>query len=788
MKKVLSIVLSVVMVLCMMPVMAFADTAVTFTDANDIEHSEAVYSLAALDIIDGYTDGTYKPAKTVTRAEMSKIIATLLNGGTAPVVGTAATYTDTQGHWAAGYIEYCNSLGIVAGVGEGKFNPDATVTAEQAAKMLLIAQGYNADVEGLVGAGWDSNTNVLANQNGYYTDLTDIVTAAGLTREHAAQMVYNVFDAEVIVKQNSVNKETGVVTTSYYPGGELVAAKYLGLKDYAGVISEITYDKKDAVYVYTVGDTTFKSATDYTALFGQNVKVLYKVEKSKTVVYGMFADESSVAYTGVWGDIDASTLKADKKTVKINGTVYKLNTGAIPTPAAEYDLDAVTSGPAAYVEIKAIDAEDDGDIDSIVYSPLYVTKVTYVGKTQFTVEAGGTQNFEDVIVYDGIAKNDFVAVTTDLKTGDKAFTKIETLKDVKATSTKGKNVTINGTSYKNLAGLTAGAEYDAVGILNGYAVIASSASVKADVTKYAVVTGKKMTSDYDNAYTVRILTSAGTEVEAPVKAAAYNSVKVGDFVKFKADDKYTFEQAAAVTNSGFDAKTTGAFTKKTDDAAAKIGGYGIAADAVIFVATTNDDGDTTYSVIKGSDLAAKTEAANKLAFIADDKATGFSNVALAYVGQAATTSDSYAYVTDDCVTNVDADGVTTYTVTLSTGTFETKSSVSVAGVVKGAIVSYTVDTENKIKAIKVVGAAATALTAYDGTVYKFADSAATYKLADKATTMYIDSEAKTVAEGGAIALADKDADGKYINNVKYVLDSKGEKIELLVVDVNNKMA
>ena len=192
MKKVLSIVLSLVMVLCMMPVMAFAGTTdeatgTSFSDASSITHSEAVYSLAALNIINGYTDGTYMPAKTVTRAEMCKMIATLYNGGTEPVLSTTTTsYTDTKGHWAAGYIEYCTSLGIVAGVGGGKFDPDSTVTAEQAAKMLLIAQGYNASVEGLVGDSWAGNTNVLANQNDYYKELADISTGAGLIREHAS--------------------------------------------------------------------------------------------------------------------------------------------------------------------------------------------------------------------------------------------------------------------------------------------------------------------------------------------------------------------------------------------------------------------------------------------------------------------------------------------------------------------------------------------------------------------------------------------------------------------------
>ena len=97
MKKVLSIVLSIVMVLCMMPAMAFAGTA-DFTDDAAINHGTAVDTLAALAVLEGYPDGSFQPAKVVTRAEMAKIIATVLNGGEAPVLSTTTTsYNDTKG-------------------------------------------------------------------------------------------------------------------------------------------------------------------------------------------------------------------------------------------------------------------------------------------------------------------------------------------------------------------------------------------------------------------------------------------------------------------------------------------------------------------------------------------------------------------------------------------------------------------------------------------------------------------------------------------------------------------
>ena len=807
MKKVLSIVLSLVMVLCLTPAMAFAGTdeavGTSFSDADSITHSEAVYSLAALNIINGYTDGTYKPAKTVTRAEMCKMIATLYNGGTEPVLSTTTTsYTDTKGHWAAGYIEYCTSLGIVAGVGGGRFSPDATVTAEQAAKMLLIAQGYNADVEGLVGASWAGNTNVLANQNDYYKELADISTGAGLVREHAAQMIYNGLDAKVIKKSNSVNQATGEVITIYEPSEQSVANKYLSLQEKSAVLNAISYNEKDAEYEYSIGTVKddddkdvadiYKSSVNYTALFGQNVKVLYKVEKNKTVVYGMYADDSSVLYEGVWGDVDATTLK--NKKVKIDGTEYKLDGSDIPTPIAEYTGKAAESSVPAYAAIKVIDIDNDGDIDKITYSPVSVGEITYVGKTQFTIKMNQTtetKNFDDVVAYDNMEKNDLVAVSHDLKTDKTAYTELETLKDVKVTSTKGDTATIDGKAYENAAGLTAGSEYDAVGILNGYVVIAKGDTTKGDVTDYAVVTGTKIVNDYKVTYKAMLLMSDGTETEVTTDKD-YQSLN-GQMVTYEvSDEKYELTAAATTAkDTGFDvAAASGTFVKKTTDNPAKITiddkNYGINDNAVIFVKSEKDD-ETVYSVIKGSDLAAKTTAEIKNVYAEENDSTGYTNVVLAYIESAATETTTYAYVTDDPIKNV-ADGKTSYTLTLSTGEFVTIDGLAdAADLKKGDVISYTLNDDKKVKKVTTISEKS-AVTAYDGTNITL-EGLNAMKFTDDATIIYIDSDAKTVAEGGTIALADKNSDGNYVKNVIYAKGTGDDanKIDLLVVDVNNEM-
>ena len=148
-----------------------------FSDQSKIKNTEAVDMCVALNIIGGYPDGSYKPEGNITRAEFAKMICVLLNGGTTPATATntTPTFNDVRGNanaaWAEGFIEYCYAKGIVSGVGGGKFAPNGNVTATEAAKMLLVALGYNATVENYTGASWALKVNVQANQDGLYKGL-----------------------------------------------------------------------------------------------------------------------------------------------------------------------------------------------------------------------------------------------------------------------------------------------------------------------------------------------------------------------------------------------------------------------------------------------------------------------------------------------------------------------------------------------------------------------------------------------------------------------------------------
>ena len=79
-----------------------------FTDQADIKvDADVVDTLVSLGVIEGFEDGSFQPNGTVTRAQMAKMIYVLRTGNSdaSAYNNDKTTFTDINGHWAAGYIQ-----------------------------------------------------------------------------------------------------------------------------------------------------------------------------------------------------------------------------------------------------------------------------------------------------------------------------------------------------------------------------------------------------------------------------------------------------------------------------------------------------------------------------------------------------------------------------------------------------------------------------------------------------------------------------------------------------------
>ena len=607
----------------------FASAA--FTDSADIKATEAVDTLTALGIIDGYSDGSFKPNGTVTRAEMAKMIFVLWNGGKSDASAYQSmnsAFADTKNHWAAGYVNFCASNHIIAGKSASTFAPNATVTGQEAAKMLLVVAGYDPAKAGLTGPQWAQNTMSYAGLAGLFDDVDSPVEQA-LPRQYAAQMIYNALDVNRVKWSTDSNSfdEIQAWSGSGFTK-ETLGSKYMDLVRDGKDVDDALYligtkkeDGRDTYSLNTTGNTYIRVKGDYSDLVGQRIVVMHKKGKVDQV-YGVSAYvDSKVLASGFVGQVE----KDGTDKIKLDGTSYKVYNNNADTVAVAYfdnnstgekmnDLFAMAKDDGTALQnnvarsIKLIDNNGDGKVEAVVSSPVKFGKVTYVGSSSITVDSGiGSLKFDDATVYDGIKKDDYVYVTDEsYNSSDKdVVTKADiTSAEIAATrtGTSGNVVEarVDGKWYRLAKGVTvkSGSTYDMVlcgkYILNAeetkgsledvaflyqVATTTSSGSVVADVD--TGVGSKK------NEGTVKARMYFADGSNAEVKLSKYDGKKLVTSAttpnanQVKADD--------VLITSGASAKGLVTFTKLSDDT------YDIE-----FVSTTNkagcDDYITTGSV------------------------------------------------------------------------------------------------------------------------------------------------------------------------------------------------
>ena len=146
----------------------------TTTSYSDIKDGawccRAVATLTNAGVINGYTDGTFRPNAPITRAELATIIARF-----AKLDVNTKTFSDINGHWAQKSIELAAGNNWINGYEDGTFRPNNNITrAETFAMINRVLDRQTENVSDLLPTSemnmWSDNMNENA---WYYKDIQE---------------------------------------------------------------------------------------------------------------------------------------------------------------------------------------------------------------------------------------------------------------------------------------------------------------------------------------------------------------------------------------------------------------------------------------------------------------------------------------------------------------------------------------------------------------------------------------------------------------------------------------
>ncbi|MBO5734317.1 MAG: S-layer homology domain-containing protein, partial [Clostridia bacterium] len=194
-KKLISVIIAVIMI-----VGSFA--TVSAADYVDVESTNSYYKaiqvLSGLGIAKGDEAGNFNPTADVKRSEMVTFICRAMGEEDIANGAAGANFTDVAAnHWAAGYIAWGVNRGIINGMGDGTFAPDAPVKYQDAVVMIMRALGYDRIAQRAENGGYPTGYLKVASQRGVLTGAGYDSTKAA-TREIIAQLINNALTAPIV--------------------------------------------------------------------------------------------------------------------------------------------------------------------------------------------------------------------------------------------------------------------------------------------------------------------------------------------------------------------------------------------------------------------------------------------------------------------------------------------------------------------------------------------------------------------------------------------------------------
>ena len=267
-----------VMLLVLLSVMSTVVCAANFDDTRGMNCEYAVDRIEYLGIVNGTGGNKFEPQKAVTRAELSKMITSII----AKEKGTSnKDFSDINGHWGKEYILKAASIGILNGYSDGTFKPDMNVSYAEAIAIILRCMGYS-NLEATSSSVWYENYISMMKEIGLDSKLDEFDANTYASRGDIAILLWNMLVSDFRVdkiKDGSYTYDSKTMLEEYFPN--------LNYWDDVKIMNITSYNGK-VLYVTSNGNFYVEENIDFSDLGGL-VSGFY--DSKYNIIIGMCIDE-----------------------------------------------------------------------------------------------------------------------------------------------------------------------------------------------------------------------------------------------------------------------------------------------------------------------------------------------------------------------------------------------------------------------------------------------------------------------------------------------------------------
>ncbi len=388
---------------CLIMCFSSVTLAANFYDIKGTKYEGVVDRVAKLGIINGVSEKAFAPNKSITRAELAKMI--VYTKGLQKYADTSdikSNFKDTKGHWAEKYIATAADLELLKGYSDGTFKPDKEVSYAEVVAIILRGLGY-VNIDETSGTTWYS---------GYIKRMFEIDLDVGVDGYNSYEDPMKRGDVAMIwwnmlVSNRWVIKSETDVSGLYYTYSSKPQLEVLFPDFYAidGIISSISDGSSGDMISVTINGRQYDTDSEV-PIYAVGARATAVYDTNEKVIYGLSIDENLEDYKIVSGPIfyleeKGYNLKRSKSE-SVLGSQSKANYAYLLVSKEDNEIlrsVLVDGSNSYYVESIEVKKEDDDDDDSTKdYADIYLndSEDPFTNNNAIVIKNGKRIDWEDL--------------------------------------------------------------------------------------------------------------------------------------------------------------------------------------------------------------------------------------------------------------------------------------------------------------------------------------------------------------------------------------------------------